>query len=59
MYIKFLCLSPRVKPSTCHAKETDEREGEQASPVIMVSEERHEEKECRDVTECYKGKAGY
>tara|TARA_Y100000310_G_C20194760_1_gene584133 strand:- start:372 stop:518 length:147 start_codon:yes stop_codon:yes gene_type:complete len=46
-----------VKPSTCHAEEADERKSKQARPIAMVSEERHEEKECRDVTKSYKGKA--
>jgi|TARA_R110000824_G_scaffold261410_2_gene450025 hypothetical protein len=46
-----------VKPSTCHAKEADEGESKQARPIAMVSKERSEEKECRDVAEHYKGKA--
>jgi hypothetical protein len=46
-----------VKPSTCHAEEHDERKSKQTRPIAMVSEERHEEKECRDVAKSHKGKA--
>jgi hypothetical protein len=58
MYINFLCLPPRVKPSSRHAKKHKERESKQALPITLRGkEERHEKEKCRNVTKSYKGKA--
>jgi hypothetical protein len=57
MYINFLCLSPRVKPSPCHAKEHEKRESKQARPIAMIGKERGEEEECCNVAKSHKGHA--